>query len=258
MSLLCIAVQNAQTMVGLYHADELVAHWRVSTHDRRTADEWGQLIAGLLERDSDLALVDGVSLCSTVPAVLQELRVMVADRFGSAHLVVVGPGVRSGLSVLTDNPREVGTDRIANALGAVEGFGAPCIVVDVGMATTFDVVNAEGHYIGGAIAPGVQISLDALGLRGAQLRQVELTAPRSVIAKNTVEALQSGAVFGFAGQVDGIVGRMLAQLESAVDVRVIVTGALAPTVAGHCSTITEQEPWLTLHGLRVIFQRNPR
>lgn len=258
MSLLCIAVQNAQTMIGVYDQDDLVSHWRVSTDDRRTADEWGLLLAGLLNQGRVRACIDGVSVCSTVPLVLTELRTMLGEQYASAHQVVVGPGVRSGLSVLTDNPREVGTDRIANALGAVAGHGSPCIVVDFGMATTFDVVNDDGEYVGGAIAPGVQISLRALGLRGAQLRQVELATPRSVIAKNTVEALQSGAVFGLAGQVDGIVTRMLTQLGSAVDVPVVATGVLATAVAEHSTTVTAHEPWLTLHGLQVIFDRNPR
>jgi type III pantothenate kinase len=159
--------------------------------------------------------------------------------------------------MLTDNPREVGTDRVANAIAALDTFGAPCVVVDAGTATTFDVVNAQGQYVGGAIAPGLQISLQALQEHGAQLRQVELSAPRSVIAKNTVEAIQSGAVYGFAGQVDAIVTRIVSELgRSAEEVEVIGTGELSGFVSDHCSTVGRCEPWLTLEGLRIIFDRN--
>ncbi len=255
MTLLCIAVQNSQTMVGLYAGDELTHHWRVKTDDRRTADDWGLLIGGLVGPSAGES-VAGTVVCSTVPAVLHELRRTVTQLFPAARTVIVGPGVRSGLPIVVDNPREVGTDRIANAVGCLDRFGAPCIVVDLGMATTYDVVNADGDYVGGAIAPGVQISVEALGEHGAQLRQVELAAPRSVIAKNTVEALQSGAVFGFAGQVDGMVTRMVSALGDD-DVEVVATGVLADSVVPHCATVTHHDPWLTLHGLRLIFDRNP-
>ena len=257
MSLLCMAVQNSQTMVGVYEADELVGHWRVATDDRRTADDWGLLISSLLAHGPRSGSVDGVCICSAVPAALHALRTTTADYLPQAQTVVVGPGVRSGLPMLTDNPREVGTDRVANAIAALDAFGAPCVVVDAGTATTFDVVNAQGQYVGGAIAPGLQISLQALQEHGAQLRQVELSAPRAVIAKNTVEAIQSGAVFGFAGQVDAIVTRIVSELgRSAEEVEVIGTGELSGFVSDHCSTVGRCEPWLTLEGLRIIFDRN--
>jgi type III pantothenate kinase len=269
MSLLCVAVQNAQTMLGRYQGGDLCAYWRISTDDRRTSDDWGLLISSLLSLDATMPAVDGVCLCSTVPVALRELRETMATYLPDARTVVVGPGVKSGLPVLTDNPREVGTDRIANAVAALHLFGAPCVVVDFGIATTFDVVNGAGQYIGGAIAPGVQLSVQALGSRGAQLRQVELVAPRSVIAKNTVEALQSGAVFGFAGQVDGIVARIVDELRSSesagqaaigtastTGLEVIATGELAGVVVDHCASITTRAPWLTLDGLRLIFERN--
>jgi type III pantothenate kinase len=257
MTLLCVAVQNSQTTLGLCDASELVAHWRVSTDDRRTADDWGLLLTSLLARRPDSPAVDGVCICSAVPAALHALRATTADYLPAARTVVVGPGIKSGLPVLTDNPREVGTDRIANAVGALEKNGAPCVVVDAGTATTFDVVNARGQYVGGAIAPGLQISLQALETHGAQLRQVELLTPRSVIAKNTVEAIQSGTVFGFAGQVDGIVNRIVAELGCAgEEVPVVATGELSALVAEHCSTITHHDPWLTVEGLRILFDRN--
>jgi type III pantothenate kinase len=156
-----------------------------------------------------------------------------------------------------DNPREVGTDRIVNALAASQLYVGPCIVVDFGTATTFDVVSPKGEYVGGAIAPGIEISLEALGRRGAQLRKVELLRPRTVIAKNTVEALQSGVIFGFASQVDGIVGRMIAELkQDPADVNVIATGGLAPVVVEEANVFTDHQPWLTLLGLEIVFGRN--
>ncbi len=259
MSLLCIAVQNSQTLIGRYDDGELSAHWRVATDDRRTADDWGLLITSLLAPWRGSADVDGLCICSAVPAALQELRTTAPSYLPHAHTVILGPGVKSGLPVVTDNPREVGTDRIANAVAALDRFGAPCVVVDFGTATTFDVVDASGQYVGGAIAPGIELSVQALGSRGAQLRQVELMAPRSVIAKNTVEALQSGAVFGCAGGVDGIVRRIIAELGvNQTAVSVVATGELAGVVVDHCETVTHREPWLTIEGLRLIFDRNAR
>jgi type III pantothenate kinase len=257
MTVLCIAVQNSQTTVGLYEADELVGHWRVRTDDRRTADDWGLLLTSLLAQRPDASTVDSVCICSAVPAALNALRATATEYLPDARTVVVGPGVKSGLAMLTDNPREVGTDRVANAVAALETFGAPCVVVDAGTATTFDVVNANGQYVGGAIAPGMQISVEALESHGAQLRQVELTAPRTVIAKNTVAALQAGAVFGFAGQVDAIVTRILAELDGpSGDVVVVGTGELSAMLVEHCSMVGQCQPWLTLEGLRIIFERN--
>lgn len=257
--LLCVDVGNSHTVLGLWQADAVVDHWRVATDERRTSDEWAVLIGGLLtERRRDRAL-RGIALCSTVPMVLQEMRDMLARHFAGVPSVLVEPGVRTGVPVLMDNPREVGTDRIVNALAVTHLYDGACIVVDFGTATTFDVVSERGEYVGGAIAPGIEISLDALGQRGAQLRKVELMRPRTVIAKNTVEALQSGAVYGFAGQVDGIVARMVAEL--GVDrraVTVVATGGLASIIAAECTTIDDQQPWLTLLGLRLVFERTSR
>jgi type III pantothenate kinase len=256
MTLLAADIGNSHTVLGLLDGDEVVAHWRVATDERRTADEWAVLVKGLLA-DVDSGGVSGIAVCATVPAVLHEWREMLTRHFPRVPAVVVEPGVRTGVPVLMDNPREVGSDRIINALAAATDFGGPAIVVDFGTATTFDVVSAAGQYIGGAIAPGIEISLEALGRRGAQLRQVELARPRSVIAKNTVEALQSGMVFGVAAQVEGIVARMIAELGAATaDVNVIATGHLAPLVLGECSCFTAHSPWLTLRGLRMVFHRN--
>ncbi|GAB2871609.1 type III pantothenate kinase [Nocardioides pacificus] len=267
MSLLAADIGNSHTVLGLVEDGEVLAHWRVATDERRTADEWAVLLRGLLadapasvRRSDGPAGIElaGISVCSTVPSVLHEWRDMLADRFADVPHVVVEPGVRTGVPILMDNPREVGADRIVNALAAATLHGGPAIVVDFGgTATTFDVVSAAGQYVGGAIAPGIEISLEALGRRGAQLRKVELLRPRSVIAKNTVEALQSGMLFGVASQVEGIVARMIAELGVATaDVHVIATGYLAPVVLAECDCFTAHSPLLTLRGLELVFLRN--
>jgi len=256
MSLLCVDVENTHTTVGLFDGERLDQQWLLSTDQRRTSDEWRFLVTGLLEAVG-APVVDGVCICSTVPAVLHALRALLTDTFADVRSVVLGPGVKTGLPVLMDNPREVGTDRIANALAAIDLTGPPCVVVDLGTATTFDVVNASGQYIGGAIAPGLEISVAALAQHAAQLRQVELTRPRSVVAKNTVEALQAGAVFGCAGQIDGIVRRIATELAVPLDeLTVIATGVLAPAVIAECEAVIRHEPDLTLHGMRIAFDRN--
>lgn len=255
--LLAADIGNSHTVLGLLDGDEVTAHWRVATDERRTADEWAVLLRGLLDGAEGEPAPTGIVVCSTVPAVLHEWRSMLADHFAAVPSVVVEPGVRTGIPVLTDNPREVGSDRIINALAVAQQFGGPAIVVDFGgTATTFDVVNEKGQYVGGAIAPGIEISLEALGRRGAQLRKVELQRPRTVIAKNTVEALQSGLVFGVAAQVEGLVARMRAELGDPGDLAVVATGHLAPLVVEECACFTAHEPWLTLRGLAIVFSRN--
>lgn len=256
MTLLVADIGNAHTELGLITDGEVLADWRVSTDERRTADEWSVLLTGLASAEIDE--ISGVAVCATVPSVLYVWREMLADHFSHVPNVVVEPGVRTGVPILMDNPREVGTDRIINALAAATRYGGPAIVVDFGgTATTFDVVSEQGQYIGGAIAPGIEISLEALGRRGAQLRKVELQRPRSAIAKNTVEALQSGMLFGVAAQVEGMVGRMIAELGvPAEEVSVISTGYLAGLVAAECACFTDHAPWLSLQGLELVFHRN--
>ena len=256
MPLLAADIGNSDTALGLIAEGEVVAHWRVSTQASRTSDEWAVLLRGLI---AEHETVSGIAVCSTVPSVLHEWREMLTEHFGGVPHVVVEPGVRTGIPVLVDNPREVGSDRIVNALSAATDYGGgPAIVVDFGgTATTFDVVSEKGQYVGGAIAPGIEISLEALGRRGAQLRKVELQRPRSVIAKNTVEALQSGMVFGVASQVDGIVARMIAELGGDPGaVTVVATGYLAALVAEECACFTAHAPWLTLQGLEMVYARN--
>lgn len=262
--LLCVDAGNTQIALGLYRepgAGEpvvrpaLVRDWRMRTDPRMTADELDLAFRGLLGGFSDR--VTGVAALSTVPSLLRELRLLI-DRRDDPH-VVVGPGVRTGVPLLVDNPREVGADRVMNTLAAHRLFGTACVVVDFGTSTNIDVVSAKGEFLGGALAPGIEISLEALAARAAALRSVELVAPRSVIGKNTVECLQSGVLYGSAGQIDGLVRRIVDELgPKAGPVTVLGTGGLAPLMAGISGTITEYVPDLTLLGLRLTYLRNAR
>jgi type III pantothenate kinase len=246
--LLAADVGNTQTAYGLFEDDRLVDHFRVATESRRTADELSVLIEGLLELDS----VDGFCLSSTVPALQREYE-QFAERAG-LPLLVVGPGVSTGIPIRYDDPREVGPDRIVNAVAAKERYGAPCIVVDFGTSTNFDVVSPEGEYVGGVLAPGIEISMDALFARAARLFRVDFAAPPTVIGKTTQTALQSGLVYGFAGQVDEIVTRIREEL--GVEAPVVATGGLAELVAPHSRTLERVDPFLTLEGLRIVYDRN--
>ena len=252
--LLAIDTGNTNTVLGVFEGDRLVDSWRIKSDARTTADELALAFRGLLAGYE----VDGIAACSTVPAVMRELRTMLARYYSDVPTVLVEPGVRTGVSIQTDNPKEVGTDRICNTAAAHHLVDGPCIVVDFGTSTNFDCVSARGEFLGGALAPGIEISLDALAARAAQLRKVELVAPRSPIGKNTVESLQSGILYGFAGQVDGMVRRLSAVLDPADPeaVQVIATGGLASLVIDHSETVTRYEPELTLVGLRLIFERN--
>ena len=250
--LLAIDVGNTNTVLGMFDGQTLRQSWRIKSDSRTTADEIALTFRGLLDGQPD---VTGISLCSTVPSVLREMRTMLATYWADVNTVIVEPGVKTGVPVLTDNPKEVGADRIVNTLAAHTLFGGPAIVVDFGTSTNLDVVSAKGEFLGGALAPGIEISLDALAARAAQLRKVELVAPRSVIGKNTVEALQSGALYGFAGQVDGLVRRIKDELDAG-DIHVIATGGLAGLVVPFSETVTAHEPDLTLVGLRLMFERN--
>lgn len=251
--LLCIDVGNTNTVLAVFDGEQIAHSWRVRTVGRMTADELALLYRGLLAEES--VTITGVSVCSTVPAVLRELRIMLARYFPDVPTVVVEPGVRTGVPLAIDNPKEVGTDRVMNTLAAFSLFGGPAIVVDFGTSTNFDVVGAKGEFSGGALAPGIEISVDALAQRAAQLRKVELIRPKAVIGKNTVESLQSGTIYGFAGQVDGIVRRIAAELGQE-PTAVIATGGLASLVIAECQTITHHEPDLTLIGLRLVYERN--
>ncbi|MDA2987511.1 MAG: type III pantothenate kinase [Actinomycetota bacterium] len=249
--LLTVDVGNTNTVLGLFDGDHLIDSWRITTHARATGDEMALTFRGLL---SSQPKVTGLALCSTVPSVLHELRPMIASFFHDIPVVIVEPGTKTGVPILTDNPKEVGSDRIVNTLAAHHQFGGPCLVVDFGTSTNLDVVSKNGEFLGGALAPGIDISLDALANRAAQLRKVEMVRPRSPIGKNTVEALQSGAVYGFAGQVDGLVDRIIEEIGPVT--AVVATGGLASVVIGESETITHHDPNLTLTGLRLVFERN--
>jgi type III pantothenate kinase len=251
--LLCIDIGNTNTVLATFEGEKIVHSWRIKTDARATADELGLLYRGLLATDA--VSLTGIAACSTVPAALRSLRTMLQRYYGNVPTVIVEPGVRTGVQLAIDNPKEVGTDRVANTLAAYTLFGGPSIVVDFGTSTNFDVVSARGEFLGGVLAPGIEISVDALAARAAQLRKVELVKPPRVIGKNTVECLQSGVVYGFAGQVDGVVRGVIAELGSEVKA-VIATGGLAPIVIGECQSVTHHEPMLTLIGLRLIFERN--
>ncbi|MBJ7279786.1 MAG: type III pantothenate kinase [Candidatus Nanopelagicales bacterium] len=249
--LLAIDVGNTNTVLGLYDNEKLIQNWRIKTDTNSTADELILTYNGLLK---DQPKVTGISLCSTVPSVLREMRWMLERYFPEAKTVIIEPGTKTGVPIITDNPKEVGADRIANSLAVFERHGGPSVVVDFGTSTNFDVVSEKGEFLGGALAPGIEISLEALANRAAQLRKVEFVKPRSVIGKNTVEALQSGALYGFAGQVDGILQRIIAEIGPLK--AVVATGGLAPLVVEESSTITHHEPDLTLEGLRLVFEKN--
>jgi type III pantothenate kinase len=247
--LLAIDVGNTETLLGLYEGAELRDHWRVATDRRRTGDELGVLLSGLL----DFEAVDGIVVSSTVPALVRSYG-QFAERWVAAPLLLVGPGVSTGIPIRYDDPREVGPDRIANSVAAKERYGAPCIVVDFGTSTNFDVVSPEGEYVGGVLAPGVEISMDALFARAARLFRVDFVAPPTVIGKTTQTALQSGFVYGFAGQVDAIVERIRAELGA--DAQTVATGGLAELVVPHTRTIERVDAFLTLEGLRLLWERN--
>ncbi len=255
--LLTVDVGNTNIVLGLYNGQELVGDWRMRTDARITADELALTMRGLLGQHADA--ITGISALSTVPAVLRELRVMLARYYGRLPKIVIEPGVRTGVPLLVDNPKEVGADRLVNTLAAHHLHPTTaCVVVDFGTSTNVDAISAKGEFLGGAFAPGIEISVDALAARAAALRKVELVPPRSVIGKNTVECLQSGILYGFAGQVDGLVKRIERELSpgGTDPVAVIATGGLAPLVLEESETITEHAPDLTLLGLRLVYERN--
>lgn len=251
-----IDVGNTNIVLGVYQQETLLHYWRLSTNRQATADEYGVMIhnlfalAGLSVKD-----IEGVIMSSVVPPIMHTLE-QLCETYLYKTPIVVGPGVKTGLNIRYENPREVGADRIVNAVGAIEQYGGqdPLVVVDFGTATTFDVIDMKGNYLGGSIVPGIGISTEALYQHAAKLPRIELTKPKSVIGRNTVQSMQAGIIFGYAGQVDGIIDRIRAELGA--HPKVIATGGLAELIASESRTIDTVNPLLTLEGLRLIYNRN--
>jgi type III pantothenate kinase len=252
--LLAIDVGNTQTHLGMFRGEELAEHFRFATSRTTTSDELAIRIAALLRlRGMTMDEVDGAVVASVVPQQDQEWTAL-NERYFHGRLLMVSPGIKLGMSIRTDNPREVGADRLMNAVAAYDRVGGACIVVDFGTSINYDVVSPDGEYLGGAIAPGVQISMDALTARAARLVKVEIEAPDAAIGRSTQAALRSGIVYGFAGQVDGIVGRIREEL--GVEATAIATGGLATAIAPFCDELDEVDDLLTLTGLRLVWERN--
>ncbi|MGI5875832.1 MAG: type III pantothenate kinase [Dethiobacteria bacterium] len=252
--LLAMDVGNTNIMLGVYSGENLEIWWRISTKRAQTEDEYGVIIRNLFQQNGLKAeCIKAVIISSVVPPLLCSLEKM-SKKYFKVSPMIVGPGIKTGLNILMDNPREVGADRIVNAVGAIGLYGGPLIIVDFGTATTFCVISGKGEYLGGAIAPGIQISTEALFQKAAKLPRVELLRPQKIIGKNTVSSMQSGFFYGFVGQVDGIVGRMLKELNEKPFV--VATGGLAGLIATESETIEEVNYFLTLEGLRIIYDKN--
>jgi type III pantothenate kinase len=252
--LLVIDIGNTNIVLGLYEGDALTYHWHVSSERNKTEDEYGMLVRSLFESVGlTFQKIEGVIYSSVVPPLNHVIERMCTKYFLKKPLVI-GPGIKTGLNIKAEYPREVGTDRIVNAVAATHEYGTPVIVVDFGTATTFCYIDKQGQYWGGAIAPGIGISTEALVSRAAKLPRIEITRPAAVIGRNTIASMQSGIFYGFVGQVEGIVGRMKA--EAGIQPKVVATGGLAPLVAKEATIIDVVDPNLTLKGLRLIFERN--
>ena len=252
--LLVADVGNTHTVLGLYQAEELLFKWNVQTTRERTSDEWGLTFRSFFElANLRLSDVTGFVMCSVVPPAVHALKHGARKYLGTEPLIV-GPGVKTGLSIRYENPREVGADRVVNAVAARENFPGASIVVDFGTATTFDCLSSKGEYLGGIICPGIGISLDALVTRAAKLPKVEIARPSSVIGKNTEQAMQAGILFGYACMVDGLIERLATEMEP--DIQIIATGGLSAVIAKEAKSLQHHEPNLTLDGLRIIYGKN--
>ena len=253
--MICVLdVGNTNTVLGVYDQSELKHHWRIETNRNKTEDEYGMLIKSLLEHDGlKTTDIEGIIISSVVPPIMAALERMCVKYFGISPLVV-GPGIKTGLNIKYDNPKEVGADRIVNAVSAIHEYGGPLIIVDFGTATTYCYINEHLQYMGGAIAPGIGISTEALYTKAAKLPRIEIAKPESIVGKTTVGAMQAGILYGYVGQVEGIVARMKAQ--SPVEPKVIATGGLSSLIAAESDVIDIVDPFLTLKGLSLIYDKN--
>lgn len=253
--MLAVDIGNTNIVLGVYRRQELLHHFRLSTARQSTVDEYGVLIHNLFHMSGiSVKDIEGVIISSVVPPLVQVIVEMCVKYIGKDPLLV-GPGIKTGLNLRYENPREVGADRIVNAVAAIEQYKCPLVVVDFGTATTFDCIDAGANYLGGAIVPGLGISTEALYQRASKLPRIELEKPKKVIGRNTVHAMQAGIIFGYAGQVEGIVRRIKVEM-NAPQLKVIATGGLASLIAGETEAIDEVNPMLTLEGLRIIYDRN--
>lgn len=247
-------VGNTNIVLGVYDGDELKYHWRVETNRQKTEDEYGMLVKQLFSSDGiSTKDIDGIIISSVVPPIMYALEQM-CKKYFSVTPMVIGPGIKTGLNIKYDNPKEVGADRIVNAVAAISMYGSPVIIVDFGTATTYCYINEEKQYMGGAIAPGIGISTEALYTRASKLPRIEIAKPKDIIGKNTVSAMQSGILYGYVGQVEGIVLRMKQQTSG--NPKVIATGGLAPLIAKEATVIDIVDPFLTLKGLKMIYEKN--
>ncbi len=252
--LLVFDVGNTNIVLGTYNQDILVKSWRLSTNRNQTADEYGTMICNLFQHSElDYREVEAIVISSVVPPLMPTLEEM-SHLYFKVKPIIVGPGVKTGMPILYDNPREIGADRVVNAIAGYEQYGGPLIIVDFGTATTFCVISDKGEYLGGAITAGIGIATEALFQRAAKLPRIELVKPKKVIGRNTVSSMQSGLIYGYIGQVDGIVRRIKDEINS--DAFVVATGGIANLIAKDAETINKIDPFLTLEGLRIIYQRN--
>jgi type III pantothenate kinase len=252
--LLCVDIGNTNIVMGLYDEEELLSQWRISTDHNKMPDEYGMLFIDLLRHDSlTTENIDGVVLASVVPPITEIFAEMLDDYVGE-DILVVGSGIRTGVAIRYDNPQEVGADRVVNAIATYRHYGGPACVIDFGTGTTFDAISSKGEYLGGAIAPGIRVAAEALFQRTAKLPRIDLTPPRKTIGTNTADSMRSGILYGYVGLVEGMVARFRQELGS--DMHVIATGGLAPVIGSEAKVIEHIDPWLTLKGLRIIYDLN--